>query len=195
MRPAFRCGTDRYSVKCYEHRRVWIDALIRVLSSLFSIDVCAYAVLSNHYHLVVKLDPEHAVHWSDDVVLKRCTSVFKETLMVQRHIADANLCQAEQDSLQSTAAIYRQRLSSLSWFMKRLSQPIPRQVYAEDNCAGHFWEARFRSQVLITERALICAMAYVDHNPVRAGIARWRPLSAVVGPVSGGFSSLRRFRS
>ena len=109
VRPALLCGTHRYSGKSYEHRRDWIDAGIRVLSSLFSIDLHACAVLSSHYHLVVKLDSEQAVHWSDGGVLKRWTSPSKGTLLVQRHIADANLCQAGQDSLQSTAAIYRQR--------------------------------------------------------------------------------------
>jgi REP element-mobilizing transposase RayT len=127
--------------------------------------------MSNHYHLVVKLDPEQAVHWSDDEVLQRWTSLFKGTLLVQRHIAEADLSPAEQVTLRSSIAIYRQRLTSLSWFMKCLNEPIARSANAEDGCTGHFWEARFYSQALITERALIAAMAYVDLNPVRAGIA------------------------
>jgi REP element-mobilizing transposase RayT len=172
VRRAFLCGEDRYSGRSYEHRRDWIEARIRVLSSLFCIDVCAYAVMSNHYHLVVKLDPGKASHWSDDEVLRRWTSLFKGTLLVQRHLAEAHLSLAEQDSLRSTMVIYRQRLSSLSWFMKCLNEPIARQANAEDGCSGHFWEARFHSQALLTERALLCAMAYVDLNPVRAGIAK-----------------------
>jgi REP element-mobilizing transposase RayT len=158
VRRAFLCGEDRYSGRSYEHRRDWIEARIRLLSSLFCIDVCAYAVMSNHYHLVVKLDPEQASHWSDDEVLRRWTSLFKGTLLVQRHLAEAHLSLAEQDSLRSTMVIYRQRLSSLSWFMKCLNEPIARQANAEDGCSGHFWEARFHSQALVTERALLCLM-------------------------------------
>lgn len=183
VRRAFLCGEDRYSGKSYEHRRDWIEARIRVLSSLFSIDVCAYAVMSNHYHLVVKLDPERAVRWSDDEVLQRWTSLFKGTLLVQRNVADAALSLAEQDSLRSTVAIYRQRLSSLSWFMKCLNETIARRANTEDGCSGHFWEARFHSQALATERALLCAMAYVDLNPVRAGIAK--------GPEASNYTSYR----
>jgi hypothetical protein len=52
-----------------------------------------------------------------------------------------------------------------------LNQPIARQANLEDKCTGKFWESRFTSQALKTEEALLSCMAYVDLNPVRAGIA------------------------
>ena len=67
--------------------------------------------------------------------------------------------------------IYHQRLTDLSWFFKCLNQPIARQANKEDNCTGHFFESRFKSQALTTEAALIACLAYVDLNPVRAGMA------------------------
>jgi len=171
VRRAFLCGTDKFSGKSYEHRRGWIEDRIRVLSSLFSIEICAYAVMSNHYHLVVKLNPDEAQHWPDDEVLKRWTTLFKGPLLVQRQASGETLDSAEQDTVRSIAAVYRSRLASLSWFMKCLNEPIARKANAEDGCTGHFWEARFQSQALVSERALVTAMAYVDLNPVRAGIA------------------------
>jgi REP element-mobilizing transposase RayT len=172
VRRAFLCGIDRQTGRSYEHRRAWIEDRARVLSSLFSIDLCAYAVMSNHYHLVVKLTPGEPAGWSDDEVLRRWTAIFRGPLLVQRYRAGEPLSHAEGETVHAVAAVYRTRLGSLSWFMKCLNEPIARQANAEDHCTGHFWEARFHSQPLRSEQALLAAMAYVDLNPVRARLAQ-----------------------
>lgn len=171
VRRAFLCGVDRESGRSYEHRRSWLEDRIRVLSSVFSIQLCAYAVMSNHYHLVVRLNPPESDSWSDDEVLKRWTMLFRGPLLVQRHQSGDALSDAEAATLGDIAAVYRSRLGDLSWFMKCLNEPIARRANREDGCTGHFWEARFHSQPLRSEAALLTAMAYVDLNPIRAGIA------------------------
>ena len=172
VRQAFLCGVDQRTGKSYEHRRSWIEDRVRVLASLFSIELCAYAVMSNHYHLVVKLNPNEASHWSDDEVLDRWTSLFRGPLLVQRYRNGDALTLAERDTVRSTASVFRNRLASLSWFMKCLNEPIARKANAEDGCTGHFWQARFHSQALCSDQALIFAMAYVDLNPIRARLAK-----------------------
>lgn len=171
VRRSFLCGTDQVSGKNYEHRRQWIEDRIRILSSIFAIDVCAYAVMSNHYHIVVQLCPKQSESWSNGEVIKRWTSIFKGPLLIQRWQAGEELSKAENDAVSDLISIYRQRLSNLSWFMKCLNEPIARQANQEDHCTGHFWESRFKSQALLTEEALLSCMAYVDLNPVRAGMA------------------------
>lgn len=171
VRRAFLCGTDAITGQSYEHRRYWIEERIRLLASIFSIDICAYAVMSNHFHIVVKLNPEESNTWSDDEVCKRWASLFAGPELLQRRNASDVLSEHEQLQLQRLINEYRSRLGSLSWFMKCLNEPIARAANKEDNCTGHFWEGRFKSQALLTEKALLSCMVYVDLNPIRAAMA------------------------
>ncbi len=183
VRRAFLCGKDQTTGRSYEHRRGWIEKRVRLLSTVFAIDIAAYAVMSNHYHLVLTLCGAQAERWSDLEVLQRWTVLFRGPLLVQRFLADEPISEAEKESVFLTAREFRKRLKSLSWFMKCLNEPIARRANAEDECAGHFWEARFHSQPLCTEQALLAAMAYVDLNPVRAGVAE--------SPETSEFTSIR----
>jgi hypothetical protein len=128
--------------------------------------------MSNHYHLVVKLSPDDAIQWTDDEVMERWCSLHRGSILVQRYRAGIDLGTAETATVRDTIAVYRKRLADLSWFMKCLNEPIARRANAEDGCTGHFWEARFSSQALRTDAALLACMVYVDLNPIRAGIAK-----------------------
>jgi len=171
VRRTFLCGIDRETGKNYEHRRQWIEDRIRILSSLFAVDLCSYAVMSNHIHLVVKLCPEQSDYWTTDEILQRWTSLFKGPLLVQKWLKGEILIAAEREIVLKITEVYRKRLTSVSWLMKCLNEPIARAANKEDQCTGHFWESRFKSQALLTEEALLSCMAYVDLNPVRAGMA------------------------
>jgi REP element-mobilizing transposase RayT len=171
LRHAYLCGVDHYSGQDYEHRRQWVVDRIRLLSSLFAIDVCANAVMSNHYHLVLKLCPEQLQDDSDEEIMDRWCALFKGPLLVQRHRQGNVLTAPERSTVADIVTVWRAKLSSISWFMRCLNQPIARQANLEDKCTGKFWESRFNSQALKTEEALLSCMVYVDLNPVRAGIA------------------------
>ena len=171
VRRTFLCGFDKDAGKDYEHRRQWIVDRIRLLSSLFAVDICSYAVMSNHYHLVVRLDPAQADDWTFDEVMTRWTALYKGPLLAQRYQAKEPLSPVELTTLDEIVTVWRKRLAGLSWFMKYLNEPIARAANKEDECTGHFWEARFKSQPLLDEAALISCMAYVDLNPIRAQMA------------------------
>ena len=173
VRRAFLCGADRHSGQNFDHRRGWIEARIAQLASVFAIDVAAYAVMSNHYHLVVHVDRNRALSWDADEVLARWTRLFSGPPLVARYLSPerAALSGAELARVMEYAECYRTRLHDLSWFMRVLNESIARQANAEDDCTGRFWEGRFKSQALLDEQALLAAMAYVDLNPIRAGIA------------------------
>ncbi len=84
VRRAFLCGKDSYSSKSFEHRRQWIEKRILFLAEVFAIDVCAYAVMSNHYHLVVRLAPEKAREWDEVDVLGRRGLIFEIPPVLER---------------------------------------------------------------------------------------------------------------
>ncbi len=171
VRRAFLCGVDHYSGQSYEHRRQWVVDRMRLLSSIFAIDVCAYSVMSNHYHLVLKVCPEQLEDLSEDDIMDRWCALFKGPLLIQNYRSGEDLKPFERLAVSDIVKVWRSRLSSISWFMRCLNQPIAHQANREDKCTGKFWESRFTSQALKTEEALLSCMAYVDLNPVRAGIA------------------------
>ena len=76
VRRAFLCGTDCYSGRDYSHRKAWIIDRLRYLAGLFGIDVCSYAIMSNHLHLVLRNRPDSALLLSDAEVALRCASSF-----------------------------------------------------------------------------------------------------------------------
>ena len=171
VRRAFLCGEDRYSGKDYEHRREWLVERIKQQVAVFAIDVAAYAVMSNHYHIILHVDVARAQAWNEDEIIDRWCTFYKGPLLIQRYRQGEKLSKAEQEAVNTIAEVWRKRLMDISWFMKALNELIARHANKEDGCKGRFWEGRFKSQALLDEQALLSCMAYVDLNPVRAGMS------------------------
>ncbi|MGY3867865.1 transposase [Aeromonas bivalvium] len=171
VRRAFLCGQDDHSGQSYEHRRQWVADKLGQLSQVFAIGICAYAVMSNHYHLVLKVQADIAHEWSEREVAERWARLFQWPLLVRRWHQGETLITPERDVVHQLIAQWRERLYSISWLVRLLNESLAREANQEDGCKGHFWEGRFKSQALLTESALLACMAYVDLNPIRAGIA------------------------
>lgn len=171
VRRTFLCGYDEQSQRSFEHRRDWIESRIKELSSIFCIDICAYAVMSNHYHIVVHINKVQANSLTDTKVIERWTKIHSKPVMIQRYMNNQLKSAAEQKVAEEIITQWRERLYSLSWFMRELNFDIALKANREEGCKGHFWESRYKSQALLDEKALLAAMAYTDLNPIRAGIA------------------------
>ena len=165
VRRAWLCGFDRLSGRSFEHRRTWIEQRLELLCKAFAVELYAYAILSNHYHLVLRLDPQAPLHWPDETVAKRWVMVSDAGDESSRNARIQAIVQSPE-----RLALYRERLGSLSWFMARLNEYVARAANREDECSGRFWEGRFKSYALLDETAVYACMAYVDLNPVRAGL-------------------------
>ena len=172
VRRAFLCGNDQFSGKSYEHRRQWVVDRLKELADVFAIEICAYAVMSNHYHVVLHIQRKEAESWDTREVLERWTKLFSGHLLVQRFLANAPMSRAELLRVEEFVEEYRRRLMDISWFMRCLNEHLAREANKEDGCKGRFWEGRYKSQALLDEAALLTCMAYVDLNPIRAKMAK-----------------------
>lgn len=171
VRRAFLCGEDQFTGQSFEHRRGWVEDKLLSLAKVFCIDVCAYAVMSNHTHLVLYVDDKKATRLNDKAIILRWHKLCKGTVLTNKYIQGEQLNDAEQFFLNETINEYRTRLSSISWFMRQLNEDIARKANKEDGCTGRFWEGRFKSHALLDEAAIAACMAYVDLNPIRAKMA------------------------
>jgi putative transposase len=172
VRRAFLCGFDPVTQRDYSHRKTWIVDRLRFLASIFAIEVCAYAVMENHYHSVLRTRPDIVATWSDREVATRWLTLFpcysrrKDSVQPP----DEKQISALASDLVRIAEL-RTRLSSLSWFMGRLNEFIARAANKEDNVKGRHWESRFKCVALLDVAAIAACMVYVDLNPIRAGLA------------------------
>ena len=172
VRRAFLYGFDAFTGRDFSHRKQWLVERLRYLASIFAIDVCAYAVMENHYHTILRLRPEIAISWSDLEVATRWLTLFPQhySMTSEPDPAFEQDIRALADCPERIAEL-RKRLCSLSWFMARLNEHIARAANKEDDVKGRFWESRFKCQVLLDEAAVASCMVYVDLNPIRAGLA------------------------
>ena len=172
VRRAYLCGDDPVSGKNFDHRKQWLVTHIKQLAAHFSMEICAYAVMSNHYHLVLYVNQAQAEAWTDNEVIERWTAVFPRNGALIETLLKNKTTRAAQRQLQKNVSLWRQRLMDISWFMRCLNETLARAANREDECRGRFWEGRFKSQALLDNRALLACMAYVDLNPIRAAIAK-----------------------
>jgi hypothetical protein len=140
------------------------------LADIFSIKLVAFAIMENHFHVVLRVDQSAAKAWSDDEVIQRWHQIFKGTELSRRHRDSKELDQSERKAIASSVHRWRQTLQDISWFMRCTKEPLARLSNKEDNCTGRFWEGRFHSQTLLDTRAVLACMTYVDLNPTRAGM-------------------------
>jgi hypothetical protein len=170
VRRSFLCGVDPHTGIDYSHRRDWMLRRLKYLAEHFSIDVLAYAILSNHYHLVLRNRPDQVDAMSDRDVVVAWLMICPKT---QKN-ADGTALQPTEPEIRAELSLpgrvdeLRHRLSNPSWMIRQLAQYMGIRCNAEDKLCGHFWESRFGMRRLCDEAAVLACLAYVDLNPIRA---------------------------
>jgi REP element-mobilizing transposase RayT len=165
VRRAHLCGEG------FEHRKQWIEDRLETLSGCFAVSVCGFAVMDNHLHVLVRLDADDASCWSAEEVVRRWIAAYPPKTAKGEEIEITQAWIEHHAKDEKRIESLRERLRSLGWFMKALKEPLARMANKEDECKGTFWESRYKSIAILDEEALLATCAYIDLNPVAAGIA------------------------
>ena len=167
VRRAYLCGEDPLTGKEYSHRKAWLLERFDLLARVFCIDLCAYAVLPDHYHLFIQINQSQAISLTDEEVIFRWQRLFVvPSAVIRWHLGQADC--AESETARSLVALWRQHLVEIAWYMRCLNEHIARLANSEDGCKGRFWEGRFKTRAIANEADLLARMTTVGLDPVIA---------------------------
>lgn len=172
VRRSFLHGIDPLTKTDYSYRREWFVARIRALAEAFCIDVLAFAVMSNHWHCVLRNRPDLVEKMSNrEVAIRWLSKSHRKKTAQNPHGRPSDAAINALASDPKKIAETRSKLSDISWFVRLMCQSIARKCNREDRCTGHFFEERFKMSRLDDEADVLACMAYVDLNPIKAGLA------------------------
>jgi len=153
-------------------------SMIRRLESFLEVRVLTYCLMSNHFHLLLEVpDPESIAPLSADSLRKKLAQLYQGEALAQaideldRAVADAECSTGSDTWLLEILERYQARMGDLSVFCKELKARFTLWYNARNSRSGTLWEGRFKSVVVEgDEHALMTMAAYIELNPVRAGI-------------------------
>lgn len=179
VRRAFLCGDDPPTGKDFDHRKQWVEQRLQELNAAMALDICDFC-----------RDGQSPARRGADAagsggrLIGRAGGATLVATFSKRRDEQGRPTEPEEHKLgmlqadPQALAERRRRLSSLSWFMRWLSEPLTRRANKEDEVSGRFFEGRSECQKLLDEAAILACSVYVDLNPVRAGMAEAPKASA-----------------
>ena len=166
---------------------------MRMYENFSGCRVLSYCLMSNHVHLLVEIPPKPVEGISDEVFLKRLSALYSEAFVAdvatQIHEArhEGGLEGGNPERVEEIKGRFTHRMHDLSEFMKGLMQRFTQWFNGQHKRKGRLWEDRFKSVIVESGTAARVMAAYIDLNPVRAGIVeepseyRWSSYGEAVG--------------
>ncbi|TWT75100.1 hypothetical protein CA85_03880 [Allorhodopirellula solitaria] len=167
-RRCFLLGDDPVSGKNFDHRKVWIEEYLQQFAAYFGIDLVGFAILSNHFHLILRSRPDVVATWTDEEVARRWLM-----LCPHRRQADGSPMTPTQPEIQSIAGcpikreVIRKRLSSFSWWMRLLCQRVAMRANREDEQTGRFIQDRYHDA--FSGRSLVAGLCCLRRPESNSG--------------------------
>jgi REP element-mobilizing transposase RayT len=169
--------------------REFIVALMRKLDAFLGVRVVTYAVMSNHFHLLVEEpDREQLPPLDRDTLLRRLGFLYDRfTVEAVREELDRATATGNGVWEAQILARYERRMGDVSIFMKELKQRFTQWYNRRMGRKGTLWEERFKSVIVESGVAARTMAAYIDLNPVRAGMVkdpadyRWSSYGEAIG--------------
>jgi putative transposase len=168
--------------------------LMRIQEKFTGCRVTSYCLMDNHFHLLLEVPPMAEAGLSDDRLLKRLSAIYSEAFVagVAKELADARDAVYVQESGldEAVTAIHKRftyRMHDLGEFMKGLLQCYTQWHNRTHSRTGRLWEDRFKSLIVEDGVAAKTIAAYIDLNPVRAGMVkdpadyRWSSYGEAIG--------------
>ena len=153
--------------------------LMRLLEKFTGCRVVSYCLMCNHFHLLLEVPPLAEGGLSDEELLKRLSAIYSEAFVaeVAKEMADARAAVyvSETGLDEAVAAIHKRftyRMHDLGEFMKGLLQRFTQWFNRLHHRTGRLWEDRFKSLIVEDGVAAKTISAYIDLNPVRAGMVK-----------------------
>ena len=173
-----RCALQHY-LFTDEEKRVFV-AMMRRVAAFSGLDVLTHCVMSNHYHILVSIPAPAPL--SESELLRRVAALYGDARAKEMRLRWADYRKTGlQSTLEKEQEKLRSRMNDISPFMKSLNQRFSVWYRAHhDGHKGTLWESRFGSTLVEGGGSLAAVAAYIDLNPVRAGI--------VTDPKDYGFS-------
>ena len=172
----FRTALDGFPLGDVE--KDYLLDTIKRFGTLYFVDALGFALMGNHFHLLVRMHPES--QYKDREIQKRVNRFFNTNKKIPSSVL-SETCSFPVIS-PTKVSKYREKPSNLSEFMKDIKQCFTRKYNKEKKSRGFFWGQRFKSVIVENGETLINCLAYIDLNPVRANIVekpedyRWNTL-------------------
>lgn len=162
-------------------RRQWVSERMASWLDILAVDLLGYALMGNHFHLVVRTRPDQADQWTEAEVAQR--------LLAAKTVRDGRPMVSEDIHPPLSAKdinAARGFLAHPGAMLRAVKEGFARLVNQQDGTAGHVWESRYQDVALLDVGGVVACLVYVDLNPFRAGL--------IVDPSRSSFCSARHRR-